>query len=301
MKNVPEILSKKQQRNELETRIRLLFLLKKFLKNVEERIKQCGSLCEKDIPLLVWDTDDLRECVLYLNEFDKLLIAQRLFKWYNKLFNSAFNIFLCDLEFKYGCDPQYREAMVKKMGFYPKPESTETKHREKQAYQCYKVLTGIHILGNYLKHIIQDLEQGYAMQTVCWDGPNLLPSRTSEAILEGITRLNHTLKIFTELVTLEDNPQIDAGKIEALSKPAQLAWQEYQQAVNEMPDFNSRKTNDKTVWEWLLLHSQRKEDMPDVNTWQRHLRTARKYHGLQKNKPRAGRETWKNGIQEKDN
>jgi len=53
MKNVPEILSKKQQRNELETRIRLLFLLKKFLKNVEERIKQCGSLCEKDIPLLV--------------------------------------------------------------------------------------------------------------------------------------------------------------------------------------------------------------------------------------------------------
>ena len=74
-----------------------------------------------------------------------------------------------------------------------------------------------------------------------------------------------------------------------LSARASRAWKDYQDAIGKGKFINS-PPNDREVWEWLLYHRCKGEDMPQFETWQRYIREARKFHGCQKNTPRSGRE-----------
>lgn len=79
------------------------------------------------------------------------------------------------------------------------------------------------------------------------------------------------------------------SEIKGLSRRAEIAWKDYQDGIGKGKFANSPPT-DREVWEWLLIHRRKGEDLPNFETWQRYIREARKFHGCQKNTPRAGRE-----------
>lgn len=73
-----------------------------------------------------------------------------------------------------------------------------------------------------------------------------------------------------------------------LSRRAEAAWKDYQDAIGKGKFDNSPPT-DREIWEWLLIHRRKGEDLPRFETWQRYIREARKFYGCQKNTPRLGR------------
>ncbi len=74
-----------------------------------------------------------------------------------------------------------------------------------------------------------------------------------------------------------------------LSARAVRAWMDYQDAIGKGKFINS-PPNDREVWEWILCHRRKGENLPKFKTWQRYIREARKFHGCQKNTPRSSRE-----------
>jgi hypothetical protein len=79
------------------------------------------------------------------------------------------------------------------------------------------------------------------------------------------------------------------SETKGLSRRAEVAWKDYQDAIGKGKFDNSPPT-DREVWEWLLVHRRKGENLPHFETWQRYIREARNFHGCQKNTPRAGRE-----------
>jgi len=81
----------------------------------------------------------------------------------------------------------------------------------------------------------------------------------------------------------------ETSETKGLSRRAEIAWKDYQDAIGKGKFSNSPPT-DREVWEWLLIHRRKGENMPRFETWQRYIREARNFHGCQKNTPRAGRQ-----------
>jgi len=86
--------------------------------------------------------------------------------------------------------------------------------------------------------------------------------------------------------TVTENP------LESAPKPSKRAYASYLYAEQNLP----RDPTDREAYEWLVENDPawRTSDITDYNlpnfqTWLRHLRTARKIMGTQKNTPRHGR------------
>ena len=75
-----------------------------------------------------------------------------------------------------------------------------------------------------------------------------------------------------------------------LSRRVAKVWADFQDAIVK-GKFDDSPPKDREVYEWLLIHRRKGEDLPRLPTWQRYLREARKFHGHQKNTPRGGRAT----------
>lgn len=99
--------------------------------------------------------------------------------------------------------------------------------------------------------------------------------------IAGILSLDK-VKFLKTAVPAESKPKGE------LSPRASKVWGDFQDAMAK-GKFDKSPPTDKAVFEWLLVHVSRIEEMPKFDTWRRYLRQARKYHGCQKNTPRAGR------------
>ncbi len=77
---------------------------------------------------------------------------------------------------------------------------------------------------------------------------------------------------------------------DGLTKSQRLAYQSYQDAINQNPDI--AEANDNDVYNWLKENGFSEDDsyeLPSPETWKRYIRSGRKAHGTQKNTPRKGR------------
>jgi len=75
----------------------------------------------------------------------------------------------------------------------------------------------------------------------------------------------------------------------ALRRAERLAYESNEFALSENPNL-AGATDDK-VYVWLKENGAPEEyELPSCQTWKRQVRAARKYHGTQKNTPRAGRD-----------
>lgn len=74
-----------------------------------------------------------------------------------------------------------------------------------------------------------------------------------------------------------------------LTKAERLAYQSYEYAVSKKSGLAD--STDNNVYKWLKENGNSEADyeLPCCNTWKRQVRAGRKYHGTQKNSPRAGR------------
>ncbi|UCG47132.1 MAG: hypothetical protein JSU94_16745 [Phycisphaerales bacterium] len=84
-------------------------------------------------------------------------------------------------------------------------------------------------------------------------------------------------------------PSLGDGGGSDLSKAVRLAYQSYEYALSQKPELEGRPDNE--VYEWLRENGAPEGyELPSRDTWKRQVRAGRKYHGTQKNTPRAGRE-----------
>jgi hypothetical protein len=75
-----------------------------------------------------------------------------------------------------------------------------------------------------------------------------------------------------------------------LKKAERLAYQSYEYAIGKKAELAD--SSDNLVHRWLKENGTGEADyeLPSCDTWKRQVRAGRKYHGTQKNTPRAGRQ-----------
>ena len=85
----------------------------------------------------------------------------------------------------------------------------------------------------------------------------------------------------------KDGPVVEDRQ---LPRRSAKVWADFQDAIVK-GKFNHSPPRDREVYDWILIHQREGADLPKFPTWQRYLREARKFHGLQKNTSRGGRAT----------
>ncbi|UCG12215.1 MAG: hypothetical protein JSU72_17200 [Deltaproteobacteria bacterium] len=89
--------------------------------------------------------------------------------------------------------------------------------------------------------------------------------------------------------TVQDD-ESSKGTDNSFTKAERLAYRSYEYAISE--DSRLAGATDDAVYDWLKENGTGEVDydLPRCDTWKRQVRAGRKYHGTQKNTPRAGRE-----------